>query len=79
MAVAEALVEQGVRWQQIRTVSCGDNEQTAKRQYERDADRVNQRVEVVVTGEQAPDEGQPGTGPGASAGAANGASAHEEH
>lgn len=55
-AVAQALVAQGVRWEQIRLIACGDNERNAKRQYDRDADRVNQRVEIVVTGEQAPDE-----------------------
>jgi outer membrane protein OmpA-like peptidoglycan-associated protein len=72
MAVAEVLVEQGVRWQQVRTVSCGDNEQNAKRQYDRDADRVNQRVEIVVTGEQAADEAGASGVSGASAPAAPG-------
>jgi flagellar motor protein MotB len=57
LAVAQVLVAQGVRWDQIRLVACGDNERNAKRQYDREADRVNQRVEVIVTGEPAPDDG----------------------
>lgn len=59
MAVAQGLVSQGVRWEQIRIVACGDNERNAKREYDRDADRLNQRVEVIVTNDQASD------GPGA--------------
>lgn len=51
LAVARVLAGQGVRWEHMRVISCGANERQAPREYERHADRINQRVEVVVTGE----------------------------
>ncbi|MEX2218633.1 MAG: flagellar motor protein MotB [Phycisphaerales bacterium] len=56
LAVARELVAQGVQWSQIRLVACGDNERRGKREYDREADRQNQRVEVIVSGDPAPEE-----------------------
>lgn len=53
-AVAEALAEAGVAWPQIRMVACSDNERNVPRAYD-ESDRLNQRVEVVVTGDRLPD------------------------
>ena len=49
MAVAQALAAQGVSWQQIRLVACGDAERRIERSFDRAADAINQRVDVVVT------------------------------
>lgn len=49
LAVARVLVEQGVRWEQLRLVACADGERLTGRVYTREADRSNQRVEVVMT------------------------------
>lgn len=54
-AVAEVLVGQGLPWEQVRLVSCGDHERVVGRSYEREEDRSNQRVEVVVTEELLPE------------------------
>jgi flagellar motor protein MotB len=53
MAVAEQLAAQGVPWRQMRLVSCADNARLTSREqsYDREHDRQNQRVEVIVTGE----------------------------
>ena len=48
---ARELVAQGLRWEQLRVVACGDNERkigVARTQEDR---RANQRVEIVVTQE----------------------------
>lgn len=55
VAVAEVLVATGLKWEQIRIVACGDNERKAGREYDRDLDRLNQRVNVTPTSEPAPD------------------------
>lgn len=55
VAVAEVLVSSGLKWEQIRIVACGDNERKAGREYDRDLDRQNQRVNVTPTSEPAPD------------------------
>jgi flagellar motor protein MotB len=52
-SVAKVLAEQGVTWEQMRIVACGDNNRRVQREYDREADRGNQRVEVIVTGEPA--------------------------
>lgn len=49
MAVAQALAAQGVPWQQMRIVACGDSERTVARTYDRNEERQNQRVEVILT------------------------------
>lgn len=54
LAVARVLVSEGIRWDQLRIVSCGVSERKVERTYD-DADRLNQRVDVVPTGDPAPD------------------------
>lgn len=49
MAVAQALAAQGVPWQQMRVVACGDSERTVARTYDRNEERQNQRVEVILS------------------------------
>jgi outer membrane protein OmpA-like peptidoglycan-associated protein len=55
LAVARVLTQNGVAWSQVRLTACGDSERNIARDYDRDNDRLNQRVEVIVTGDQAPD------------------------
>lgn len=55
-SVAEQLVAQGVRWEQIRLGASGDNERTVSRTYDRQEDRGNQRVEIIMTREPLPDD-----------------------
>jgi outer membrane protein OmpA-like peptidoglycan-associated protein len=50
-AVARVLADQGVSWGQMRISSDGDNNRKVAREYDRDAERANQRVEVIVTGD----------------------------
>ena len=65
LVVAQALVEAGVKWENLRIVACGSNERVVPRPNERTADRGNQRVEIVVTNETiaadpyAPEAGTP--------------------
>lgn len=49
MSVAFALVEGGVKWENIRIVSCGDSDRLVPRTFDRETDRSNRRVEVVET------------------------------
>ncbi|MFZ2874140.1 MAG: OmpA family protein [Phycisphaerales bacterium] len=51
MAVASALVENGMKWELIRVVACGDSSRVAPRALTSEDDRLNQRVEVIVTNE----------------------------
>jgi outer membrane protein OmpA-like peptidoglycan-associated protein len=51
MAVARVLETQGVTWEQMRVSSAGANASQTGRVYERDENRVNQRVEIIVTGD----------------------------
>ncbi|MCC6677396.1 MAG: OmpA family protein [Phycisphaerales bacterium] len=55
-AVAEQLVAQGVRWEQLRLGAAGDNERKVSRTYDREEDRGNQRVEIIVTKEPLPED-----------------------
>jgi len=48
-AVAETLVGEGVPWEQLRIVACGDAERLLAVTYEESEHRVNQRVELIVT------------------------------
>lgn len=85
-AVAEQLVAQGVRWEQLRLAAAGDNERNVSRTYDREEDRSNQRVEVIVTREPLPDDpyrkgaARPDAEPGPAhqAGPEEPAPAHEE-
>lgn len=67
-AVAEQLVAQGVKWEQLRLGAAGDNERKVSRTYDRQEDRGNQRVEIIVTKEPLPEDpyrkGASGSGPG---------------
>jgi flagellar motor protein MotB len=54
VAAARVLVENGVAWRNLRIVSCGDNDRVVARTFDRDQDRANQRVELVVTNDVAP-------------------------
>lgn len=49
LAVAQALVDAGMRWESLRVVACSDGDRVVQRTFDRDADRGNQRVEIVVT------------------------------
>lgn len=55
-AVADQLVAQGVRWEQLRLAAAGDNERKVSRTYDREEDRGNQRVEIIVTKEPMPED-----------------------
>ena len=48
-AVAAALVESGMKWEAIRVVGMGDSDRVVGRTFDRQQDRNNQRVEVVIT------------------------------
>lgn len=48
-AVAQIMVEAGMKWQNIRVVAAGDNDRLVPRTFDVDQDRTNQRVELVVT------------------------------
>jgi len=72
MAVAMVLVESGLKWENMRIVACGDSNRLIPRTFDRDADRPNQRVELVVTNETVPAdpytrETLPGAAPAAAA------------
>jgi outer membrane protein OmpA-like peptidoglycan-associated protein len=54
LAVRQVLLEHGVRREQMRIVAIGDGNRVVPRTYDREKDRANQRVEVVVTNEALP-------------------------
>jgi outer membrane protein OmpA-like peptidoglycan-associated protein len=55
-ATAQALVDGGMDWKQIRLVACGTNGSvTPGRQYDSSALRGDQRAEIIVTNEPMPD------------------------
>lgn len=49
MAVAQAMAQRGVRWDQLRIVACGDGDRVVGRARDSKEDAANQRVEIVVT------------------------------
>jgi outer membrane protein OmpA-like peptidoglycan-associated protein len=49
LAVAEALIAEGLPWAQIRVVACGDGERLVPVAYDEAGHRTNQRVEIIVT------------------------------
>jgi outer membrane protein OmpA-like peptidoglycan-associated protein len=59
LEVARVLADSGIRWDQMRIGSAGAADRRTGRNYDRDADRANQRVEIIVTGEPAPGEPAP--------------------
>ncbi len=50
-AVARLLVEQGLKWEQLRPSVAGDSDRRVSRTNVRSEDQVNQRVEIIVTHE----------------------------
>lgn len=48
-AVATTLVEFGMKWDAIRVVGMGDGDRVVARTFDRQQDRNNQRVEIVIT------------------------------
>ncbi len=48
-AVALALVDAGMTWESLRVVGMGDSDRIVTRTFDRQEDRSNQRVEIVVT------------------------------
>jgi flagellar motor protein MotB len=49
LAAAQALVEAGLKWENLRVVACGSNDRVVARTFDPQEDRSNQRVEIVVT------------------------------
>ncbi len=49
VAVAQALVAEGLQWPQLRVVACGDGERLVPVAYDETGHRANQRVEIIVT------------------------------
>lgn len=56
MAVAQELSLNGVKWDLMRIVSCGDAQRIEPRAADRESDRTNQRVEVIQTEEPGGDD-----------------------
>lgn len=54
LAVARALVEDGLRWEQIRIGASSDGDRLVARTYSREEDRRNQRVEIILTNDTLP-------------------------
>jgi flagellar motor protein MotB len=61
LAAATAMVEGGIKWECLRIVACGDNNRVVGRTFDREQDRANQRVEIVVTNQSV--ETDPGAKP----------------
>jgi len=51
IATARALVIEGMKWDQLRVVSCADNERATPHARDKDGHVNNQRAEVVITQE----------------------------
>lgn len=77
MAVAQALVEAGLRPENLRLVDCGSADRVVSRTYDREQDRNNQRVEVVTTNEVV--QGDYYSQPASQGNAAEPVTAAEEH
>ena len=52
VAAALVLVEGGVKWDHLRLVACGDHNRIVGRTFDRQQDRANQRVEIVITNQE---------------------------
>jgi outer membrane protein OmpA-like peptidoglycan-associated protein len=61
-AVANALVDAGMKWEALRVVGMGDSDRIVARTFDRQEDRSNQRVEIVVTNYPIPED--PNAAPG---------------
>jgi len=62
MTVAQVLAENGLDWRQMQLIACADNDRLQARAYNKDAQKSNERVEVVVTQNVMPSY-VPSTGP----------------
>lgn len=62
-AVAEALVEAGIGWNQLKLIGCADNDRKAVKTYDQFGHRANQRVEIIET-EKSMQEDEPEAGKG---------------
>jgi len=49
MAMANAMVEGGITWETMRVSAMGESSRIVPRARDRESDRTNQRVEVIVT------------------------------
>jgi flagellar motor protein MotB len=49
LAVAQALVERGLDWRQLRVVSCADSDRAQSIAYDEPGHKKNRRVEIIVT------------------------------
>lgn len=60
ISVTKELEAQGVPLANVRIVACADNERKTSREdsYDAERDQLNQRVEIVVTGQPAPGDAQ---------------------
>lgn len=56
MAVAEVMASNGVMWEQMRIVSCGDGDRLIPLAYTAAEHQPNQRVEVVITDDVLPED-----------------------
>jgi hypothetical protein len=59
LAVAQALVKEGIEWKRLRLIACGANEPLVAPAYDEATHRANQRVEVIVTDRTAGYESDP--------------------
>jgi outer membrane protein OmpA-like peptidoglycan-associated protein len=51
LVVTQALVEGGVKRENLRVVACADHDQIVSKTFERESAKTNSRVEIVVTNE----------------------------
>jgi|CXWL01.1.fsa_nt_gi outer membrane protein OmpA-like peptidoglycan-associated protein len=58
LAVAQALVERGLDWRQLRVVSCADSDRAQPIAYDEPGHQKNRRVEIIVTDHVMPDATQ---------------------
>ncbi len=56
MAVAEVMASNGVLWEQMRIVACGDGDRLVPLAYTAQEHQPNQRVEVVITDDVLPED-----------------------
>lgn len=55
LAVAQALVERGLDWRQLRVVTCADNDRAQTTAYDEAGHQKNRRVEIIATDHVMPD------------------------
>ncbi len=59
LAVAKALAAEGIGWERLRLIACGDSERLTAPAYDQDAQRSNQRVEIINTNRSAAEPDTP--------------------